>query len=245
MKQKIFTLLVVVVIGGIVGCSYSDTATVTIDLGIYKQAKLSLYDRVLAWIAFSTPVTADQLPVGFETLQINVNVTAPDMDTMSWEFGNNEVIANNGKITLTVPAGAQRTFEIVAMQDSNRFCGGITTVDLTPGEVSLTIEVGKLVRPYATWDYAENKVKIVYYKSNENNGPQPLYFKVYRDSSGAFSSQELFDTVAAPPLKYSDDDDKITYYYGNESITSDTFSGFSISAVNKYGEGDDVQIYQY
>lgn len=263
MNRKIFTLLIVIVIAGMVGCSYYDTATVTIDLGIYKQAKLSLFDRVLTWLAFSTPVTANQPPqdVDFETLQIHV--TAPDMDTISQEFSSDEIIANNGTITLTVPAGAQRTFELVAVATNpynngeDRRYGGIATVDLTPGEVNLSIEIGRLVLlpdqvgygySSVTWDSTKNEIKIEYNKviSYENNGPEPLYFKVYHyNSAGSPSDESLIDTVAAPPLKDSENEFHIIYYYSNPKINESYFAQFYISAVNMYGEGSMKQVSEY
>jgi len=226
-----------------ISCSYENTTTVTIDTGIRQQAQLSLFDRVLAFFSLSQPLQADPVPAYVNFEEMMVNVTAPDIDTISLHFSYTEIVNNNGRITLEVPAGSQRTFEVVAGNGGeSRVYGGITTVDLVPGQqVNLNIEMGQLAYTSPTFNYMSNNVEIIYYKNN--NISAPIFFKVYHNIGVAQPIYELIDTVAVSSLGYDEDNYSITYHYSNSEINSDNRMLYYISALNKYGEVEKVQIY--
>ncbi|MDH7555084.1 MAG: hypothetical protein QHH74_15690 [Spirochaetota bacterium] len=144
--KRFIACIVCIGIVAFVSCSYENTATVTIDTGIRQQAQLGWFDRVLAMVGLVTPVQADPLPdpLYSSITSIIVTVTASDMQTITAE-----IPLHTGKITLDIPAGSQRTFEVVGYDVGGfRNYGGITTVDLSPGgHVALEIEIGELCMP--------------------------------------------------------------------------------------------------
>jgi len=216
-------------------CSYENTTTVTIDTGIRKQAQLSLIDKVIAWFSLSKAVQADPVPSYLYIYSIAVNVSASDMQTIT-----KDIPLETGKITLEVPAGSQRTFEVVAgYGDGTRIYGGIATVDLSPGlNVDLDIKMGELtlVTPY--WISSNNNIEI----QCNTSYLQPIFFKVYQNIGSASPIYILIDTVAASSLSRQEDSGLIKYYYSNSAINSDNFDQFYISAVNQYGEGEKTYI---
>lgn len=80
--SKLAKLIVIVLAFAMVSCSYENTATVTIDTGIRKQAQLSLFDRVLAWLTFANPVTADPVPGDVIFEELTLTVSASDMSSI-------------------------------------------------------------------------------------------------------------------------------------------------------------------
>ena len=218
-------------------CSYENTATVTIDTGIRKQAQLSLIDKVIAWFSLSKAVQADPVPGQLQQQinQITLTVYASDMQAIT-----QTIPLETGKITLEVPAGSQRTFEVVGYNSDNmREYGGIATVDLSPGQnVDLDIAMGELTFVNTIWDSDYQRVNIVYYKTY----PQPIFFKVYENIGASAPIYKLIDTVAANTLQLIEVQQSILYYYTNPAINSDNFANFYISAVNQYGEGEKFKI---
>ena len=149
--SRIAKLIVIVIVLAMAGCSYENTATVTIDTGIRKQAQLSLLDKVIAWFSLSKAVQADQPPAEVSFEELTLTVSTSDMSAITQTYGYSDIINNHGKITLEIPAGSQRTFEIVASRREMtgsffpRYYGGIKTVDLSPGQnVDLDIQMGEL-----------------------------------------------------------------------------------------------------
>jgi len=144
MKRHTMVIVITLILAGMLSCSSGDTVTVTIDTGIRKQAQLTVWDKVLAWITLSQAVKADPVPIELveQINSIEVTISASDMGTIT-----ETIPTTTGRITLDVPAGSQRTFEVVAKDsDLLRFYGGIATVDLSAGQqVTLNIEMGKLV----------------------------------------------------------------------------------------------------
>jgi len=238
--KRILASIICIAIVAFVSCSYENTATVTIDTGIRQQAQLDWFDRVLVMVGLVTPVQADPVPdpLYSSITSIIVTVTATDMETIT-----RQIPLDTGKITLDIPAGSQRTFEVVGYDESgNRYYGGIATVDLAPGQqVNLNIEMGQLAYTSPTFNYMSNNVEIIYYKNN--NISAPIFFKVYHNIGVAQPIYELIDTVAVSSLGYDEDNYSITYHYSNSEINSDNRMLYYISALNKYGEGEKVQIY--
>jgi len=243
--SRIAKLIVIVIVLAMVGCSYENSATVSIDTGIRKQAQLSLLDKVIAWFSLSKAVQADQPPGDVIFEELTLTVSASDMSTITQTYSYVDIINNHGKITLEIPAGSQRAFEIVASRREMtgslipRYYGGIKTVDLSPGQnVNLDIEMGKLaiVSPY--WNSYNNNIEIQFMKSYS----QPLFFKVYENIGVGAPIYKLIDTVDANKLQYEEDSEMILYYYSNPAISSGNFGQFYISAVNQYGEGEKTYI---
>jgi len=238
MKRHTMVIVITLIVAGMLSCSSGDTATVTIDTGIRKQAQLTVWDKVLAWITLSQPVKADPVPselVG-QINSIEVTISASDMGTIT-----ETIPTTTGRITLDVPAGSQRTFEVVALDsDYRRFYGGIATVDLSAGQqVTLNIEMGKLTIVEPHWDYyTHSNVNIIY----NTDYPEPQYFKVYKNVGDPEQIFVLFDTILSSSLPSEPGEGQTTYFYTNSTINEGNYVKFYISAVSKYGEGERNQI---
>ncbi len=240
MKRHTMVIVITLILAGMLSCSSGDTVTVTIDTGIRKQAQLSMLDKLIAWITLSQAVKADPVPselVG-QINSIEVTISASDMGTIT-----ETIPTTTGRITLEVPAGSQRTFEVVALGSNDlRFYGGIATVDLSAGQqVALNIEMGKLtiVEPY--WNYNASNVNIIYY----TDYPEPQYFKVYENIGDIGDPEQifvLFDTILSSSLPSEPGEGQTTYFYTNSTINEGNYVKFYISAVSKYGEGERNQI---
>ncbi|HOR94761.1 MAG TPA: hypothetical protein PLZ38_12380 [Spirochaetota bacterium] len=237
MKRHTILIVITLILAGMLSCSSGDTATVTIDTGIRKQAQLTVWDKVLAWITLSQPVKADPVPIElYQIDSIAVTISASDMGTIK-----EAIQLETGRITLEVPAGSQRTFEVVATTpDYPRFYGGIATVDLSAGQqVALNIEMGKLTIVEPHWDYyTHSNVNIIYY----TDYPEPQYFKVYENVGDPEQIFVLFDTILSSSLPSEPGEGQTTYFYTNSTINEGNYVKFYISAVSKYGEGERNQI---
>ena len=143
MKHQQFILAVsfvaVLSVGMIQACGYqSDTASVTINLGHQQQAaleKTSIFDRFLAFITLSTRLEAEPPAFPQSIYAILLSVSGPGMTGIERSFARSEI--DNGRITLSVPAGDARTFAVVALvpgqfEYPSRTYGGISTVALAP-----------------------------------------------------------------------------------------------------------------
>ncbi|MEJ5361556.1 MAG: hypothetical protein WHV26_05785 [Spirochaetota bacterium] len=234
MKRQTSLLIIAILFAALISCSYENTATVTIDTGIRQQAHLSIWDKILAWVTFSKPLQADQPPQYVYFVSLSINVSAPDMNTISQSFQYSDILNNNGKIKIEVIAGSQRKFEIIAYDYYNdslmRKYGGITTVDLSPGQqVTLNIEMGELINIYSDITY-DNSLITIYSVQLANNNI--IAFKLYRQPTGGDSV--YFATLTNFSVEGPDQ-------YNNYTFTIPIMleSGFSyyISAVNPYGEG--------
>lgn len=223
-------------------CSYEDITTVTIDTGIRKQVQLSWFDRAIAFLSIAQPLQADTPPgdLPWPVDLITVTVTAPDMNAIT-----KEIPLDTGKITMEIPAGSQRKFEVVAFYNNDgtfeRQFGGIKTADLSPGQsVYLNIEMGQLTPIQPLWDPYENRVNIQY----DTYFTKPIYFKVYQYIGvGGPYVYNLIDIVEVDSLDFQIlSETLIEYHYTNDSINSGTYTGFYISAVSKYGESEKFYI---
>lgn len=241
--KRILASIICIGIVAFVSCSYENTATVTIDTGIRQQAQLSLFDRVLAFFSLAQPLKADPVPsLGYTVSSIILTISASNMETIQ-----EEIPLDTGKITLEVPAGSQRTFELLVYtpydlnyDDStpDRYYGGIATVDLSPGQqVNLNIEIGELPLVsinydqayakfyiYVTTQYIDNLDFVNLYISDDNIN---WNFIIKVDKSSF-----IYDTVS---LEYIYD---IYQFYQIPKY-------YKVVGYNKYGFGEESTLYLY
>lgn len=236
MKRHTLLIAVVMIATAFVSCSYENTATVTIDTGIRAQAHINWFDRVLAFLSLSQPLQADP-PPELDLSEIFINVTASDMQTIT-----QEIPLDTGRITLEVPAGSQRTFEVVAGSGNvSRIYGGIRTVDLSPGQqVNLEIEMGELFNisshdGSATYDAQHNYILVTVYTQDN---PYIIAFKLYRKPINSNFSDVYYVTINN--FSFIINHDSLEYTI---PITLETNYDYYISAINQYGEGEKSVIY--
>ena len=224
-------------------CSYENTATVTIDTGIRKQAQLSLFDKVLAFFSLAQPLKADPPPQNYNFDALELNVTASDMSTITRRYAIEELYNNYGKITLEVPAGNQRLFTVIAGNSEgeeiyNRIYGGIATVDLSPGQnVDLDIKMGELFyisdgNPYYYFDQEIQEFVIQFPAYDEY---YPVAFKIYKEINNQLILERIitqfnvnYDYSYIYTIRYELDMQNNSYY---------------LSGINQYGEGQKYIIY--
>ena len=160
MKLHNSLLILTIFFIAFVSCSYENTATVTIDTGM-KQAKVDIIDTLIAFISLSQPAKADPVPGQLNIISIIVTVRAYDIQT----FAQN-IPLDTGRVTLEIPAGIQRTFEVVGFVANGenpplRQYGGISTVDLSPGEnATIVIKMGRLPNIDFYYDQLEFYISI-------------------------------------------------------------------------------------
>jgi hypothetical protein len=240
MKRHIILTIVIMVIATIVSCSYENTATVTIDTGIRQQAQLSWFDRVLAFFSLSQPLQADPIPGTLYIYSIIVNVSAGDLETIT-----REVPMDTGKITLEVPAGSQRTFEVVGYDESgSRYYGGITTVDLSPGQqVNLNIEMGELNNKFYYYYYITES-KYMYTDDSDTIDPTQgvVAFKIYESDDDSYANEKLKFILTQWNSVYGDGFWTITIPVELGGIGT---KYYRCSVVNQYGEGEKIVITEY
>ncbi len=227
------------------GCSMSgDTATVTINTGLHQQAaiqKISVFDRILAYLSFSTkaqadPPSSDILPyVDF----LKLSITGPGMSAMQ----DIDIPNSTGKITLEVPAGSSRVFTIVAFDDDGlgnitRSYGGISTVDLTPGDsVNLNINMGQLPEPPDYFNPTSGSPSGVLLRWRYSDIPEPadlIGFIVYRSHDNILPYIPIAEGRKEDFFVISE-----YQYLDLEGIHgSSVYDYYKIRATNPYGEGD-------
>ncbi|NMB64636.1 MAG: hypothetical protein GYA16_07175 [Spirochaetes bacterium] len=224
--KRFIACIVCIGIVAFVSCSYENTATVTIDTGIRHQAQLGWFDRVLAFFSLAQPLQADP-PIDLFFDELEINVTALDMDVISLRFNYDQIVNNNGRINLDVPAGNQRTFEVVALAGSTfpeRYYGGIATVDLSPGEhVALEIEIGKLCVPVFT--QIDTTSPLIQFDSNDNTFPSLQKVELW-ESTPTFDKSYLIQSIVWPFT-----DRTITF----ESSLIKNGYHYIVKTYNKYG----------
>ena len=125
-------VLVIITICLLAGsCSHDGGISyVTIDLGLEENTTTSILEKFRN--LFVTRLYA-QPPVNLT--EITVNVTAPDMDTVTGTYP-----ASTTSISIEVPSGSQRTFEVLA-QTPSATLRGATTITIAPGEVTVSINM--------------------------------------------------------------------------------------------------------
>jgi len=232
MKRHTILIVITLILAGMLSCSSGDTATVTIDTGIRKQAQLTVWDKVLAWITLSQPVKADPVPILLDLItSIEVTISASDMGTIK-----EAIPLETGRITLEVPAGSQRTFEVVATtSDDPRFYGGIATVDLSAGQqVALNIEMGQLVY-IGSWNYHYDQQDNIYIGIDIQSSSNVNGFKIYLENNG---QRVLIDTITT----FSNPDPLNPNYYQFDypDFDAGNANAYRISGINEYGEGKQI-----
>jgi len=162
---------------------------------------------------------------------------------------------DTGKITLEVPAGSQRTFEIVAGQQAvgapslTRYYGGIATVDLSPGQnVNLDIEMGKLLYlgeysvSYFSIDYENDSIQIIFngYPTVPIRGA--LGFKIYYSPYDTTNNATLLGGTSSWDILYENEGQSqtssIRINTGVDLLDTWDLNQIGISIINKYGEGE-------
>ncbi len=235
MKRHTSLLVLTLLFTALISCSYENTATVTIDTGIRQQAQRSWIDHLLAWISFSRPVKADTPPDELYVDKISVTISASDMETIT-----QSIPRDTGRITLEVPAGSQRTFEVVGNNtyySAERFYGGITTLDLTAGQqVTLDIAMGKLFFINDGSYYYSSTNSTITITPNSSYNYNPTAFKIYKDVNDTSILEYVVTGFSTQVDQYGD------YSYTIENITLENGQTYFLSGVNQYGEGDKYPI---
>ncbi len=216
------------------------TARVTIDTGLGNPTaihQVSIFDRILAFLSFSTAAQADP-PTDGEVVSIKLTVSGPGMTAMR----DIEIPLNTGRKTLEVPAGEDRTFTVVVWiqpvtgGDVQKKYGGIRTIDLAGGmSTNLTIQMGLLPDPpdsltssgnfpapvVVIWDYTTPPSEFssfVIYRARTSAGPYTPILS---------GRKEDFDTGS--DYRYTDDAQGFSQY---------DYIYYKISTKNQYGEGN-------
>ncbi len=167
MKKYFIVIFTILLVSSILSCSDSERrlpyvsqyATVKIKMTLPDEAassQVSIIDRILRLI--SRDAIAQTAPATFSS--IRVVVTASDMTTIDRTFTPTETI------TLTVPGGLLRRFEVTAYVDPSdpsaaQSFRGVTILPLTPGEtinlpVIMNLHETKIVIPDPGPDVSAN-----------------------------------------------------------------------------------------
>jgi hypothetical protein len=232
------------------GCSMSsNTATVTINTGLYKHAaieKMTLVDRLLAFLSFSTKVQADPPPVGLGINVITIIITGPGMAELQASAP-----IETGSITLEVPAGANRRFTAVAFSGTSRIMGGISTVNLNPGEeTTVQILMGQFPPPpdsfFGSGNYP-NPIQLNW--SYTPSDPIGLVgFKLYRAPDLVSGIPADTHGPYAPIVEGRKEDfGSSTYTYPDVNIDNSLFKYlyYKIAAINEFGEGEPAYLQHF
>lgn len=235
------SIAAVLALGLIAGCGYqSDTASVTINLGHQQQAaleKTSIFDRFLAFITLSTRLEAEPPAFPQSIYAILLTVSGPGMTDVNRSFERSEI--DTGKVTIDVPAGDARTFTVVALvqwedETPTRDYGGISTVNLSPGGQSISIQMGDLPLPPTglSPSRTSNQQAVPFnYVSWDGADPgQVTGYHVYRAASETGTYVRI-GTVTNPGPAAS-------AYIEDYAINEQNIYWYKVSGYNVYGEGD-------
>jgi hypothetical protein len=216
-----------------VGCSQADKALVTIDLGLNKQARVaapSLFDRVLAFLAMSTPAAADPSPYG-QITELSIVITGPGMEPIVKEYIYNPDVLSpeltDGIINIEVPSGPERQFVIFAAipSEGTYYFIGTARVDLPAGNVSLNIVMRELPgEPYGiSTGLISDGIELAW----EAGSGSPIRYIISR--------AESLDNVTYSPYYYlGQTTDTI---YDDYNVVMDMWYMYEIYPVNQYGMG--------
>lgn len=234
-SRHLFVLAIAVLFITLTGCAMEGgTARVTIDTGLGNPTaihQVSIFDRILAFLSYSTAAQADPAPGTVDS--ITISVTGDGVSGMT----NIPIPRETGRITLEVPAGSNRTFTVIGWDPTPaRLYGGIKTVDLAGGmSTNLTIKMGLLPDPpdsltssgnfpapvVVIWDYTTPPSEFssfVIYRARTSAGPYTPILS---------GRKEDFDTGS--DYRYTDDAQGFSQY---------DYIYYKISAKNQYGEGN-------
>lgn len=221
----------------ITGCAGGDTATVTINTGIHRQAsaaEATLFERLLAMLRPGTTVYAESAISYDDNIAIlNVTISGPGMSVIK-----KDIPLETGILSVDVPSGPARVFMVVAYYDygegTERIYGGISTKDLAAGEsVIIPIQMGNLPEiPYnenaysnfpgginLSWSYGgdeESLVGFIIYRSRQEDGP---FVPIAAGRKEEFAGEGWI-------------------YYDPTGNTMPNPSYYKVSATNSYGEGE-------
>ncbi len=208
----------------ITGCAGGDTATVTINTGIHKQAATpqpTFFDRIIAFFPFIQKANAEP----WDGYDLDITVSGAGMATFT-----NIVPSDTGILTFEVPSGPGRTFTAVAYTDGYRAYGGIVTTDLSPGaNVTLPIQMGPLPYPPGTLNML-----------NVEGYTPPYYMEIgwesVSDAAGYYIYCRVGETGPFVKVGRVNGQSNTTYrhYITNPTI----WHYFKISSFNENGEGE-------
>ncbi|TAL38506.1 MAG: hypothetical protein EPN93_04660 [Spirochaetes bacterium] len=246
------------------GCSNSDMARVTINLGIPSQAKTyapSLFDRIVALISLSTRVQAEP-PTGLsyqiDTIVISVSSGGAEVVTKTITSDPPSSDWDDGQTSLEIPAGGPYLFTVVAWytQDGTyKRYGGLSLLDSIAGgaETSLPIQMGLL--PIEVSDYtftlvadtgsypilqfvpvSQNIKGYIIHRANATYTYDSFYQSYYW-SYGAYAKIKTIEAAAYPlPTAFTDTDGVLGT--GCLAVGIEV-SGYFVVPINEFGEGDD------
>jgi hypothetical protein len=256
MNRKIQTITYIcILITGLLagGCSQGDTADVSIDLGLNKQARTeqSVIDRVLAFLSISTPAIAEPSPFG-TIIALSITVTGPGMDVITKEFNyeENPLLFENGLVRITVPSGPGRLFAVKATVsgEGNSYYGGIKKINLPAGDVLLNISMGLLPAQIPGIVYPVRAGEMVFYNSisfydyfNYYTEGIPVNGVIILRARGSLYSE----AVLTPPAdrffnitgRFIYTDLGNTTYY-DDAINPDYIYWYKFVPYNEYGAGE-------
>lgn len=158
MKSKVFCLLSGMFLSiFLLNCSSGDYSevTITIDLGLGSEnavnmQKSSIFDRIMRF--FEKDAAAGTAPSNISSMTLNV--TGSGMDAIKQTYTG----TLPSKITLDVPAGNSRQFEILAYTPSATLRGAATR-DLAGGTVvNITLNMGLYETKIVIPDYYNNRI---------------------------------------------------------------------------------------
>jgi hypothetical protein len=195
--KRIFSLLIITAITTVTLYSCADSesripvagnARVVIDLGLphdQQPQEVSILDRALRLFAHEA-IAAETAPASFSS--ITVRVTAPDIGVIE------ETFPSSGTVSMNVPAGTLRTFEVTALVSpynsdvpltwtAAESFRGVTRANLPSGAtvsvpVLMKLETTKIIVP----DYYQNRIVIL------NNMTGSPYYLTAADYSGDWVS---------------------------------------------------------
>lgn len=230
------TLAFILVCAGLTGCAGGDMATVTISIshpGFAKTHSPSFFDRMLAFLSFSTRAEAGPWPS--ELLEylgpeggVQVGVQSPDFSMEPvW------VDPQTGAATLSVPAGKNRKFYVIVYyynflyeNNYNRQLGAIHITDLEPGESkNIPMILGTLPQAPDIGFYSS----YVSFHIEINNNPNEDGYVVYR--SDGYDSNN-YKKIAEVPRGVE------TTFFTDSSVSLYSTYSYIIRGFNQYGEGE-------
>jgi hypothetical protein len=229
MKQRAFFMIAIAVLAAaLVSCSQSSTATVTIDTGLGRRdsyRSVSFIDRIIAFLSLGSEAQADPPSVSVD--YITLTISGPDMDTMEATISR-----DTGVITLEVEAGESRRFTVETYLDDGygvmlKEYGGISTVDLSPGEFkTITIQMGNLPDQPVINQFGSGTGPD-YLQPRWNPVPYVVGYHLYRSEVG---DQGPFTRIATIP------EDMINSFT-DYNLLPGAMYWYKVSGYNQYGEG--------
>jgi hypothetical protein len=246
------------------GCSNSDMARVTINLGNLPQAKAyapSLFDRIVQFITFSTKANADPTPIDINIDTITISVTTGGSEVASATIVYNVDDAwSTGQVSFDIPAGGPVSFTVLGLntqQTVTRYYGGLASLSTIAAgaDITVPISIGLLPRVNTPFTFALTEYQLQFYVGMESTVPVTgfhIYKRLatYSEALSGWIPGEMtkIATLAAPSpgeTYYYNDPDmaiktwcEVLYFYDGDKA-----SYYEIIPFNEHGEGDTIEAY--